>query len=146
MRHRQAVAVLALLGLMLSVYLTMYHYGMVGSLQCGGSNQCEKVQASRYAELLGSPVAAYGVLGYVAILVLAIAGLQDRWASSPGPTRLIAALAGAGVAFTIYLTYLELFVIHAVCRWCVVSAVLITLIFAISLLSLRIRPSASPLP
>jgi uncharacterized membrane protein len=146
MRHRQVVAVLALVGLFLSLYLTLYHYGLMGSLACGGANECEKVQASRYAELFGIPVAAYGIVGYLAILVIALAGVQDRWALSAAPTRLIALASGAGVAFTAYLTYLELFVIHAICRWCVASAVLITLVFAVSLLSLRIRPSVSPQP
>ena len=146
MRHRQVVAVLALVGFLLSLYLTLYHYGLMGALACGGTNECEKVQASRYAELFGLPVALYGAVGYLAILVAAIAGLQDRWAADLGMTRWIAVLAGLGVAFTAYLTYLELFVIHAVCRWCVVSAALITLTFAVSLLSLRTRPSASPRP
>lgn len=149
MRHRQAVAVLALLGLMLSLYLTLYHYGLVGSLVCGGSNSCDQVQASRYAMFIGLPVAAYGVGGYLALMVVALAGLQGRWAESAGPTLLIAVLAGVGVLFTAWLKYLEFFRIHAVCRWCVVSAVLITVIFlvaAISLPSLRTRPSASPQP
>ena len=149
MRHRQAVVLFALLGLMLSVYLTLYHYGYVGTLACSGSNECEKVQASRYAELFGIPVAAFGVAGYLSLLLVGLAGLQERWDGRPGPTRWLTILSGAGVAFTAYLTALELFVIHAICRWCVTSAAIITLIFAISLvslLSLRTRPAASPPP
>lgn len=144
MRHRQAVALLALVGLMLSVYLTMYHYGLVGALACGASASCDKVQASRYAVFLGLPVAAYGVGGYLALLVVALAGLQDRFAGSVMPTRMLALLSGLGAGFTAWLKYLEVFRIHAICRWCVVSAVIITLIFAISLLSLRTPPSAEP--
>ncbi len=149
MRHRQVAAMLALAGLMLSVYLTMYHYGLAGSLACGGSHSCDQVQASSYAELFGLPVAAYGIGGYLSLLVVALAGLQGRWAGSPGPTKVLALLAGAGVAFSAYLTWLELFRIHAICRWCVGSAVIIMLIFVtalVSLPSLRTRPSASPPP
>jgi uncharacterized membrane protein len=147
MRHRQVVAVLALLGLLLSVYLMLYHYGFVGQLACGGTNECEKVQTSRYAVLFGMPVAGYGVAGYLALLVIAISGLAEKWDGRPEPTQQLAIVSGAGVAFSAYLTWLELFRIHAICRWCVGSAVLIVLIFAVSLvslLSLRTRPSASP--
>ena len=146
MRSRQVAALLALVGLMLAIYLTMYHYGLVGSLACGGSGECEKVQGSRYADFLGLPVALYGVAGYLALLIVALAGLQGRGADSPTPSRLLALLSGIGVLFTLYLTYLELFVIHAICKWCVGSAVIIVLIFAVSFPSLRTRPSASPRP
>jgi uncharacterized membrane protein len=149
MRHRQVIAVLALLGTMLSAYLTMHHYGLTGPLACGGSQSCDAVQASRWSVFMGVPVAAYGVGGYLTIFVVALAGLQGRWAESAGPTKLIAALSGVGVAFTAYLTWLELFKIHAVCRWCVASAVIILLIFVaalVSLPSLRTRPSALPQP
>ena len=140
------VAALALAGLLLSVYLTMYHAGLVGALACGSSASCERVQLGPWGSFLGLPVAAYGVAGYLAMLVVALAGLQPRWEHSATPTRLLVLLSGGGVAFTLYLKYLELFVIRAICRWCVISAVLITAIFLVSLLSLRIRPSASPPP
>lgn len=146
MRHRMAVAVLALGGLLLSLYLTLYHAGLVGSLACGGTASCERVQLGPYGALFGLPVAAYGIGGYLTLLAIALAGLQPRWERSATPTRLLALVSGVGVAFTLYLKYLELFVIHAVCRWCVVSAVLIGAIFLISLLSLRTRPSVSPRP
>jgi len=146
MRHRMVVAGLALVGLLLSVYLLLHAWGMVGSLACGGSPSCDRVQASRWSEFLGLPVALYGVGGYLALLAAAIAGLQPRWENSPAPTRLIALLSGAGVLFTVYLKYLEFFVIGAVCRWCVGSAIIITAIFLVSLPFLRTPPSASPRP
>ncbi len=149
MRHRQVIAVLALLGLLLSVYLTLYHFGYVGTLACGGTNECEKVQASRYAVLFGVPVAAFGVVGYLALLLIALAGLNEKWDSRPEPTLQLAIVSGAGVAFTAYLTWLELFRIHAICRWCVGSALLILAIFVASLVSLpslRTRPSVAPQP
>ncbi|MBI1723255.1 MAG: vitamin K epoxide reductase family protein [Gemmatimonadetes bacterium] len=137
MRHRMAVAVLALVGLLLSTYLLLYKLGFTGPLVCGAGGSCERVQTSQWGVFLGLPVAAYGVGGYLAILGVALLGLQERWQDRAEPTRWLAWLSGAGLAFTVYLKYLELFRIHAVCRWCVVSAVLITAIFGVSLAGLK---------
>jgi uncharacterized membrane protein len=137
MRHRMVVATLALAGVLLSTYLTLYHYGMVGPLVCGASGSCEKVQLSRYAMFLGVPVAVLGLGGYALLLVVALAGLEGRFADGPRVTQLLATISGGGVAFSIYLTYLELFRIHAVCKWCVGSAVVIAAIFVASLVGLK---------
>jgi len=145
MRHRMAAAVLALCGLLVSTYLLLYKLGVIGSMVCGAANPCERVQASRYSMLLGVPVAAYGVGGYVVLLALALAGLQASQASRPAITRWLAGLSALGVAFSLYLLYLELFVIHAVCRWCSVSGVLILAICAVSLGGL-VALSRAPAP
>jgi uncharacterized membrane protein len=131
MRHRQAIAMLALVGFFVALYLWFYKIGVIGDLKCG-TGSCEFVQASRYAWLLGQPVALYGVVGYLALVVIALIGLQPGRLANPGPMRWLAALSVIGFAFTLYLTYLELFVIHAVCRWCIGSAVIMTLITAIA--------------
>ncbi len=132
-----AVALLALLGLLLSVYLTLHQLGVLGTLACGDSGGCETVQASRWAWIGPIPVAAFGVGGYLAILAAALAGLQERWERSAAPARWLVVLSGAGVLFTVYLKALEAFVIHAFCRWCIVSAGLIALIFVVSLVEWR---------
>jgi uncharacterized membrane protein len=137
MRHRMAAGTLALVGLLISAYLTMSHYGLTGPLVCGGSGSCEKVQASRYAVFLGVPVAAIGLGGYVVLLAVALAGTHERFAARSGPTRLLVMFSGLGVAFSAYLTWLELFRIHAVCRWCVASAAVIAGIFVVSLVGMR---------
>lgn len=137
MRHRMVIATLALLGVLLSTYLTLNHYGLTGPLVCGASSSCERVQASRYAEFLGVPVALIGAVGYAGLLAVAMAGLQGRFAAGAGATKLLAGLSGAGVAFTLYLTYLELFRIHALCRWCLGSAAIIATIFTVSVGGLR---------
>lgn len=139
MRHRMVAAALALAGLLVSVYLLLHQLGVTGSLACGGSGSCERVQASPYAWLFGVPVAAYGVAGYAAILAVALAGLQPRWVDSRTPTRLLVLLSAGGVAFSVYLTWLELFRIHAVCRWCVASAVIIAGIFAVAIVGVRAK-------
>ncbi|HXF95961.1 MAG TPA: vitamin K epoxide reductase family protein [Gemmatimonadales bacterium] len=128
MRHRQIIAVLALVGLLVAVYLWLYKIGAIGTLQCGAGG-CETVQTSRYAELFGVPVALYGVGGYAVLFALSLAGLQPRLIGSPGVTLTLAALSTVGFLFSGYLTYLELFVIRAICRWCVASAVVMTAIW-----------------
>lgn len=132
MRHRQVIAVLALAGLFLALYLYLYNIGVYGELKCG-SGGCEVVQASPYALLLGQPVALFGVLGYAALFAVCIIGLHPRFAAERWPTTVLAVLATLGFAFTAYLTGLEAFVIHAWCRWCLGSAVVITLIWFVAL-------------
>ncbi len=145
MRHRMAIAVMALLGFLSSVYLLLYKLGLVGTLACGGSGACERVQQSPYAVFLGVPVAAYGVAGFAALLLVALAGLGERWGGHPGPSRLLAAFAAVGFLFAAYLTYLEVAVIHDVCRWCAFCALLITAILVTALLGARAL-SRAPAP
>ena len=133
MRHRMAIAVMALLGLLLSVYLTLYKLGVTGPLMCGAGDSCERVQTGPYGDLFGIPVAAYGVAAYAVLLAVAMVGIQPQWLNRPEPSRWLAWLALPGVLFTAYLKFLEIFVIHAICRWCVVSAVLIVAIFVTAL-------------
>jgi uncharacterized membrane protein len=82
-------------------------------------------------------VALIGVLGYAGLLALSLAALQPGLMGLRWPAAILAVLAGTGVLFTVYLTYLELFVIHAICRWCVASGVIILAIFIVALLDLR---------
>lgn len=132
MRHRQAIALLALIGLLIASYLALHRLGVIGSLQCG-TGGCETVQSSTYAVFLGVPVAFCGVAGYVALLGVSLVGLQPAFIARRGPTILLAAMSAIGLAFTLYLTYVELFVIHAICRWCVASAVVMAAIAAVAL-------------
>jgi uncharacterized membrane protein len=149
MRHRQTIAVLALIGWFVALYLGLHALGIGGELKCG-TGGCDTVQTSRWAELLGVPVAFYGVAGYAAILAVALVGLQPVWLGRRGPTLLLAALATGGVLFSGWLTYLELFVINAICRWCVTSAVIMAAIWVVSLHALRTThhapPSTTPAP
>ncbi|HZH41799.1 MAG TPA: vitamin K epoxide reductase family protein [Gemmatimonadales bacterium] len=130
--HRQVVAVLALVGIAIATYLWLHAIGVVGTLKCG-TGGCEIVQASTYARLLGIPVAFYGVVGYVVLFGLAVAGAQPALVQRRWPTTWLVALSGAGFLFTLYLTSLEMFVIHAWCRWCLASAAVMTAIVVTSL-------------
>lgn len=137
MRYRQAIALLALVGFFIALYLWLHALGYGGAIKCGASGGCEVVQTSRWAVFLGLPVALYGVVGYIAVLVVAVAALRPAALQQRGWNTLLTALSFIGVLFTGYLTYLELFVIQAICRWCVGSAIIITLIWIVSLLALR---------
>jgi len=99
-------------------YLTYVHYEGL-KVVCLSSGGCETVQSSRYAKLDGIPVAVLGLAGYIAILLtLAIRGDSARAAGF--------GIALVGFLFSMYLTYRELFTIHAICQWCVGSAVLMS--------------------
>ncbi len=133
--HRMGIAVLALAGLLISGYLLLYKFKVLETLVCG-TGSCETVQASPWAMFVGVPVPAWGVAGYFGLLVLALAGLQPRFARSRGLSTLLFLAATLGFAFSMYLTAIEAFRIHAWCRWCVGSAIIATLIFALTLFEL----------
>ena len=136
MNLRMGAALAALAGLFVSAYLWLYKLGVIGTLSCG-TGGCETVQLSPQSRFMGIEVAAIGFAGYALLLLLTMASLQPKWASSTRLLQVIALLGGGAVLFTLYLKYLELFVIHAICRWCVGSAVLIVVFFTLIMLELR---------
>lgn len=136
-RNRMIVAAIALIGVFVSTYLLLYKLGYVGSLACGVGGGCETVQASRYANFLGLPVAAWGVAGYLAILAVALAGAQPRFADDRRVPLALLLLTGLAFAFSLYLSALEEWVIRAWCRWCIASAVIATTAFLFALPEIR---------
>lgn len=116
--HR-VLLVLTLVGIGIAGYLTYIHYrGFDPACTFGG---CERVQNSEWAKLAGVPVPLIGLIGYVGILgSLLVRGELARLAT--------AGMAYVGFAFSMYLTYREIFDIRAICQWCVGSAVVMTLI------------------
>jgi len=134
--RRMVIALIALIGVFVSLYLTLYKLGHIGTLVCG-TGSCELVQLSKWGTFLGLPVAAWGVGYYGAVFVLAMVSTQERFESSRRLTGALALVTGWGVVFTIWLTYLELFVIHAICRWCVGSAVMTVLLFGLAMAEWR---------
>ena len=136
MIYRMGAALMSLLGLFVSAYLYLYKIGRIGTLACG-TGGCETVQLSEWSRFAGVDVALIGLVGYALLFAVALAALRPGLAEREWPAALLTALAGLGVLFTAYLTYLELFVIHAICRYCVVSAVIITVVFALTLRDIR---------
>ena|SRR5215212_3878806 len=115
---RVALGMLAALGLFISAYLTWTYFMGVAPVCVGASGGCETVQSSRYAAILGVPVSVIGLLGCAGLLFSAV----QRGA---GGVYLGLLIALVGTLFSAYLAYLEEFVIHALCQWCLASAGLI---------------------
>ena len=116
---------LALGGIAVSAYLTLVHYR--DDLLVCAVGGCHTVQKSPYAEIEGIPVAILGLGMFVVMTALLIVRrLRPAWADTI--TLATFGLALAGAVFAVYLTYLELFVIHAVCQWCVLTAIVIWLL------------------
>ncbi len=114
-----------LAGLGIASYLTFIHYSGIKVI-CTAGESCTKVETSVYSELAGVPVALLGLLGYSAILGLLLAPENET-------TRFaMTALTLVGFAFSAYLTYRELFSIHAICEWCATSAAILTLMAPLS--------------
>ena len=138
-----AAALVAVGGVFISAYLWMYKLGLLGEIVCG-TGGCETVQLSPQSRFLGVEVALIGLVGYTGLLGLTLLSLQPQYAGARWPVNALVALSGIAVAFTLYLKYLELFVIHAICRWCVGSAVLIVVFFVLMLLEhRRVRRAAA---
>ena len=113
-RLRAASAAVALVGLGIATYLTIVHYSG-GAPVCAIAHGCETVQRSSYATVAGVPVALAGLFGYVAVLV-SLARDDEDW-------RLATAfLSLAGLGFSVWLTWVEVGILHAICIWCVGSA------------------------
>ena len=106
---------LAVVGLLISAYLSWVHYAGMAPVCVGGSGGCQSVQSSSYATIFGVPVAVVGLDGYSGLLFSA-------WLGGEVGIYLGFLLALVGTLFSAYLTYLELFVIHALCQWCLASA------------------------
>jgi uncharacterized membrane protein len=136
MTKRMWMALISLAGLFLGAYLSMYKFGVIGSLACNVGS-CEQVQTSRWSVFLGLPVATWGVGYYVLMLALAIAGLQPRFMDSRRLSLAMLLLTGWAVVFTAWLNYLEAFVIHAWCEWCLGSAGMVAVLFVLALLDWR---------
>lgn len=126
--NRMVVAILSLIGFFNALYLWAHNAGLTGPIVCGVGD-CGTVQASEYATIGFMPVSAIGVLGYAAMLGLALMGLQPQHRSSTAIGGLLLAGAVGGTAFSGYLTYLEAAVINAWCQYCVISAIVMLLIF-----------------
>ncbi len=134
------ILALIVAGLGVSGYL-LWGYTTPGAvLACGGSHGCETVKNSPYSSILGVSLPVIGLASYLTLLALLLA---HRWPALiergwlPYAALALFGIAFVGVLFSAYLTYLELFVIYAICRWCVASAVIMTAIFVLSIFNLQ---------
>src|SRR5919197_6678801 len=141
MSLRRLTLVLGVVGVGIAGYLTWVHYAGLKVVCLAGGGGCEKVQSSTYAELAGVPVALLGLIGYAGIAASLL--LPDETGRLA-----VAFLSLVGFGFSMYLTWAELFRIHAICQWCVASATIMTALMLLTLVRLlryeEPRASARP--
>ena len=119
---RRVMLVLSVIGLGVATYLTIIHYAGLNPA-CTAGQSCIKVQTSVWSKLGGIPVALLGLIGYIGITAsLLVPDREESRLATLGLTLV-------GFAFSAYLTYRELFSIHAICEWCASSAVILTILF-----------------
>jgi uncharacterized membrane protein len=122
---RRVAVFVAAFGIGVATYITIADAGGGAPVCLAGGSGCQTVASSSYSHLFGANVAVLGIVGYALLLLAAL--LRGDGARMAG-----FAIALGGFAFSVYLTYLELFVIDAICQWCVASAVLMTVLFGLN--------------
>lgn len=125
----------AIIGFLDSVYLTWIKLSNQEAV-CSGVGGCEKVNTSAYSEIAGIPIALLGAGAYVIILILFIVENRSRFWEENSPLYIFG-VSLIGVLYSGYLTYIEIAIIHAICPYCVLSAITILIIFVISIYRLR---------
>lgn len=131
---------LVILGLLVSIYMTVYKVTSNNKM-CLGSGDCSTVNASRYSEVNGIPVAVIGILGYLAILGVHIFENRNRFFKENG-TLIIFGLSLTGFIFTVWLIYVEIALLQALCPFCLTSQAAMTLIFTIAVIRLIKQPQS----
>jgi uncharacterized membrane protein len=124
---RMIATFVAAFGIGVATYIAIADSGGGSPVCLAGGSGCETVANSTYSHLLGVNVAVFGIVGYVSLLGAAL--LRGDAARMAG-----FAFSLVGFGYSVYLTYLELFKIEAICQWCVASAVLMTILFCLNAL------------
>jgi uncharacterized membrane protein len=131
---RLAAYILAGIGLLDSIYLTWVEITHSEAF-CGGSGDCATVANSQYSEIAGIPIALFGMGAYILIVALLFLESRGNFWKTYSPL-IVFGLTLAGVIYSAYLTFLEIWVIRAICPYCVVSAIVMVLLFVISIVRL----------
>lgn len=125
---------LVIIGLAVSVYMTIYKISGNDGM-CLGSGDCSTVNASRFSEVNGIPVAVFGIAGYAAILIVLFYENKNEFFRKNG-TLLVFGMSLTGFLFTLWLVYVELVLLKAICPFCVTSQISMTIIFIIAVVRL----------
>ena len=134
---RRGMLVLTVIGLGVAIYLTYVHYSGTKPA-CTAGASCIKVQTSQWSKLAGVPVALIGLIGYISILgSLVVRDREESRLATLGLTLI-------GFLFSAYLTYRELFSIHAICEWCASSAVILTILLVCAVIRYVITDDVGP--
>ena len=137
--YRASIA-LSVVGLLVSIYMTIYKISSNDKM-CLGSGDCSTVNASIYSEVNGIPVAVIGILGYLAILAIHYFEDRNRFFKE-NSTLMIFGLALTGFLFTVWLIYVEIALLKALCPFCLTSQAAMTLIFIIAVIRLIKQPNS----
>jgi uncharacterized membrane protein len=134
----KALLVLVVIGLVVATYMTIYKFtGNDG--MCVGSGDCKTVNASRFSEVNGIPVAVIGIAGYASILAMLLLEKRVDFLRK-NATMILFAFGLMGFLFTLYLVYVEVAILKAYCPFCVTSQIAMTLIFILSVIRLVREP------
>ncbi len=126
----------AIIGALDSTYLAWIKLTHNETLCAPGLGDCFTVNTSRYAELFGIPIALFGLATYVAIIAILLLEKRIGFLKENGTLALFG-IGLVGVLYSAYLSYLEEFVLHAWCPYCILSAVMITIVFIVSIIRLK---------
>ncbi|NJC98914.1 MAG: hypothetical protein C3F07_20160 [Anaerolineales bacterium] len=137
-RLTQIITALAIVGLLVSIYMTIYKVTSNDNM-CIGSKDCSVVNASKYSEVNGIPVAVVGVLGYAAILGVLWLERKPGFFQQNG-TMLLFGLTLMGFLFTIWLIYVEVALLRAYCPFCITSQVSMTIMFILTVIRVIRQP------
>ncbi|HEX9596584.1 MAG TPA: vitamin K epoxide reductase family protein [Anaerolineales bacterium] len=132
---RKILMALASIGLLDALYLTWIKLSGEEAL-CAGVGDCSTVNASRYSEIAGIPIAVFGGAAYLVMLLILVYKDRVEFLRDNG-AMLLVGISLAGVLYSAYLTYIELYVIHAICPYCVLSAIVLVLMLITSILYFR---------
>jgi uncharacterized membrane protein len=137
-RLSQLLLALIVVGLLVSIYMTVYRLTSNENM-CIGSKDCSVVNASRYSEVNGIPVAVIGMGGYVTLLALLWLERRPGFIRDNG-SMIFFGVSLVGFLFTVYLVYVEIALIKAYCPFCITSQVSMTIIFILSVIRLIKQP------
>ena len=141
-RTRTIIWITALVGLLTSGYLAYVKIFNTTIYCTPGLGDCTTVNSSRFSELWGIPIAIFGILSYLAILLLVFLGERLKLVKRY-QVLYIFGISLFGFLYSLYLTYLEIFVIHAICQWCVLSGLCMTIILAAAVFWLKQQQSSN---
>jgi uncharacterized membrane protein len=131
---RRILIALAIIGFADAAYLTYFKYDVGGVCLAGGG--CDVVNSSIYSMFAGVPIALFGAIAYLVMLAILLLEPREKFFGENGPL-FVFGISLFGVLYSAYLTYLELFVLNAICPFCVISAVVLVLMLVVSGFRLR---------
>jgi len=137
-RLTQITIALTIVGLLVSIYMTIYKITANDSM-CLGSGDCSTVNASRYSEVNGIPVGLIGVVGYLSILAIHWLERRNEFFETNG-SMIFFGVSLIGFFFTLWLVYVEVALLKAYCPFCITSQVTMTLIFILSVIRVIRQP------